>query len=264
MARRARSSLRVSSSDLTPSNVHPLGARVFPRPREGQRFAASSGNSGVRSSRSQEPNLLGARSRARAEVVPLEQATQHRPVLVALRFLGLNQVGERHHLALGAVRQLNRVAPRPKPGERVHASHARQDVDPHAQRFWVLAAEVNVSAAEVLRLERRHGDHRRLQIGEGPSQAREVGGASEYGEVGVAAELGCAVQNAGLATHQQRAHPSRFDRRKDCAYRVRDQAILRGRGTSATASRSPGSAAAGRGRTSRPIPGLPRPRRAPW
>ncbi len=86
---------------------------------------------------------------------------------------------------------------------------------------------------------------------------------SENREIGVAAELGGAVQDAGLPSHEQRPPPPRFDRRKHSAYRVRDQAILRGRGTSSRAFRFPGSARAEKGRTSRPIRGQPRPLRGP-
>ena len=212
-----------------------------------------------------EPHLTGVGRRALREVVRLEQAAQHRPVLVALRLLGLDQVGQRHHLASSAVRQLEGVASGPEPRERVHSPHPGHDVDAHARSVRVLAAKVNgVPPPEVASIERGHRDDLGAEVGEGFSQAREVCRASEDGEIGVAAELGGAVQDAGLSSHQQRAHPPRFDRRKDCAYRVRDQAILRGRGTSSTACRSPGSAAAARGRTSLPILGLPHPRRAAW
>lgn len=90
-----------------------------------------------------------------------------------------------------------------------------------------------------------------------------LGGAGQDGEVGVPAKLGRAVQDAGLPSHEQGADPALLDRRKDSAYRVRDQATLRAPGTPARAFRSPSIAAAASGDTSRPIPNPPSLRRAP-
>src|SRR6266568_924117 len=53
--------------------------------------------------------------------------------------------------------------------------------------------------------------------------------------------LGRAVEHARLSAHEQGADAVRAHRRKDFAYRVRDQVSLRARDRSARASRSPTS-----------------------
>ena len=63
-----------------------------------------------------------------------------------------------------------------------------------------------------------------------------AGGARAKREISVAAKLGCAVEHARLAAHQQRVDSVRFDRRKDSEYRVRDQASLQVRGNIARVS----------------------------
>jgi hypothetical protein len=100
-------------------------------------------------------------------------------------------------------------------------------------------------------------DHIRLQIGESGRKSLEVCRACEDGEVGVAAKFGRAVQHASLPAHEQGADVILRDRRKDFAYRVRDQATLRGQGMWTTVLRSRRNADAGSGDTSRPIPARP-------
>src|SRR2546421_12731150 len=75
------------------------------------------------------------------------------------------------------------------------------------------------------------------------AQPDEVGSVSEDGEVRVAAKLGCAVEYARLSAHEQGANAVRAHRRKDFAYRVRDQVSLQGPSTFARVSRSPANVA---------------------
>src|SRR5438132_6966165 len=74
-------------------------------------------------------------------------------------------------------------------------------------------------------------------------QPDKVGGVGENGEVRIAAKLGCAVEYARLSAHEQGANAVRAHRRKDFAYRVRDQVSLPGPGRFATASRFPANVA---------------------
>src|SRR5262245_65503008 len=59
-------------------------------------------------------------------------------------------------------------------------------------------------------------------------QPCEVFRLRQHGQVDVAAELGGAVQNAGLASHQDRAHPKFPQSRKEFANRDRVQGNLPG------------------------------------
>ncbi len=52
-------------------------------------------------------------------------------------------------------------------------------------------------------------------------ESGEILRTGKNGEISVATELGCAVEHACLAAHQQCAHSVRADRRKDFEYRVR-------------------------------------------
>jgi hypothetical protein len=83
----------------------------------------------------------------------------------------------------------------------------------------------------------------RLRIRKRFAQTREVRGVGEDGEVRVAAKLGRAVKHARLSAHEQGADAVRAHRRKDFAYRVRDQVSLRARGRFARVSRFPASVA---------------------
>ena len=106
----------------------------------------------------------------------------------------------------------------------------------------MLTAEMNgVTAAEEFQFKWRDGDRFGLQFCERLAQAREIGGVSKDGEIRVAAKLGRAVEHARLSAHEQGADAMRAHRRKDFAYRVRDQASLRARDRSARVSRSPAS-----------------------
>jgi len=58
-----------------------------------------------------------------------------------------------------------------------------------------------------------------------PHEIRRLG---QNGEIGGAAKLGCAVKHARLSAHEQGTDAMRAHRRKDFAYRVRDQASLQG------------------------------------
>ena len=124
----------------------------------------------------------------------------------------------------------------------IHAAHFGHHIHAHPQGFGMLAAKMDgVAAAEKFQFKRRDGDGFGLQFGQRLSQPREVGGVGEDGEVRVAAKLGRAVKHARLSAHEQGADAVRAHRRKDFAYRVRDQASLPARDRFARASRFPAS-----------------------
>ena len=75
-----------------------------------------------------------------------------------------------------------------------------------------------------------------------------------WGQVCIAAKLGCAVEHAGLAAHEEGADAVLLDRRKDFAYRVRDQASLPASGNRPRVSRSRPTARRASGGTNPPIP----------
>jgi hypothetical protein len=119
----------------------------------------------------------------------------------------------------------------------------------------MVTAEVNSkTAAKVLHLEGWNGNNLGLQIVKRLSQPGKVVTIGKNGEIGVAAKFGCAVEHARLAAHEQNADAMRAHRRKDFAYRVRDQARLRAPGMPAIASRFPASAEQALAGTTRPIP----------
>ena len=104
------------------------------------------------------------------------------------------------------------------------------------------AAEMHrMAPAEVFQPERRDRNELGLELGERGAQSREVGGVGENGQVCIAAKLGCAVEHAGLTAHEEGADAVLLNRRKDFAYRVRDQVSLQARDKPARASRFPAS-----------------------
>ena len=66
--------------------------------------------------------------------------------------------------------------------------------------------------------------HLRLQISYCFFESGEVLRTGKNGEIRIAAKLGCAVEHACLAAHEQRLYSMRLDRRKDFEYRVQCQA----------------------------------------
>ena len=88
-----------------------------------------------------------------------------------------------------------------------------------------------------------------LEGTKGLSQEFKVFSRGMECDVGVAAKLRRAVQNAGLSPHEQELNPVGPHRRKDFANRVRGQATLRGAGTRPTAAGFPPSAPPGSGST---------------
>ena len=108
----------------------------------------------------------------------------------------------------------------------------------------MLAAKMDgVAAPEIFQFKRRDGDGFGLQVRQRLPQPREIGRVGEDGEVRVAAKLGRAVEHARLSAHEQGADAVRAHRRKDFAYRVRDQVSLRARDRFARVSRFPASVA---------------------
>jgi hypothetical protein len=108
----------------------------------------------------------------------------------------------------------------------------------------MLTAEVNgVASQEVFQIKWWNSNPFGLQISKGTLETRDIGGVSNNSEICITAKFGRAVKHARLSAHEERAHVVRAHRRKDFAYRVRDQANLREPDTFATASRFPTSVA---------------------
>jgi hypothetical protein len=82
-----------------------------------------------------------------------------------------------------------------------------------------------------------------LQCSERLAQAGEIRRVGEDGKAGIPAKFGRAVKHARLSAQEQGADAMRSHRRKDFAYRVRNQVNLPARDKSATVSRFPASVA---------------------
>jgi hypothetical protein len=105
--------------------------------------------------------------------------------------------------------------------------HFRNYVYPHPRSLGIHASEVDCMAApEVAWIKRRNGDCFRPEIRQSLPQTRKIMWFRQDCEIYIAAKLGCAVQYARLAAHKEGADLVLLDRRKDSAYRIRDQAIL--------------------------------------
>ena len=192
-----------------------------------------------------EPESDARRRRVLAmlEVVGLHESPDHRPVLVALRLLGSDEVGQGHEIAREPVRQGDRRAASPQGRERRHATHPGHDVDAHVKGVRMPAAEMyGVAPLQMLEPEGRDGNDPCRQIRHGAAEAGEIASVGEDDEVSVSAKLRRAVENARLPSHEEGADPVRLHRRKDFAYRVPDQAVSPTTNRSATASRSLASA----------------------
>ena len=186
-------------------------------------------------------------------IVRLDQPCDHRPILVALGFLRGDEVGERQDID-GFRRCLERGSPVPKRLEIRQPAELCHHVETDARRVGYLAPEVDgVASQQKASLEGRNGNYPRLEIIDRRLQPGEIGGIRHHEDVGVAAKLRPAVQDARLAAHQQRAHAIPPDRRKDFEDRARGQANLPVRGTSATVSTSPPAVEQGSARTTPPI-----------
>ena len=178
------------------------------------------------------------------KVMRLDQAPDHRPVPVALSFFCLHQIRQGKQIALRPIRERQGGAAAPQPGKPVHAAQGGHHIHPHPSGFRVLASKVErMASPEVFKLKRRNGDGVGLKFGQCLAQPHQICGIRQNQEVGIPAKLGCAVEHARLSAHEQGADVMRAHRRKDFAYRVRDQGSLRGRDRFARASRFPSSAA---------------------
>ena len=105
-----------------------------------------------------ESDVRRRRMLAMLEIVGLHESPDHRPVLVALRLLGLDEVGQRHEIAREPVGQGDGRAASPQGRERRHAAHAGHDVDAHVKGVRMPAAEVHgVAPPQMLEPEGRDG-----------------------------------------------------------------------------------------------------------
>jgi hypothetical protein len=91
-----------------------------------------------------------------------------------------------------------------------------------------------------------------LEFRQSFSQSREIGNVCDDGEIRIAAKLGRAVEHARLPAHEQCADALCAHRRKDFAYRVRDQVNLPARDRFARVSRFPASVERESADTTRP------------
>ena len=116
-----------------------------------------------------EPEIDLSRGRlcAMIEVVSFDESAKHGPILVALGFLGLNQIREREQIALGAIGQAERGAALPKFRKGINAAHAGHDIDAQTDRLGVSATKVKgVAFPQKFDGEGGHGDEFGLQLGE--------------------------------------------------------------------------------------------------
>src|SRR5205807_9604948 len=118
-----------------------------------------------------------------------------------------------------------------------------------------LYAEMTSMALEQhLRAKRRHENRFGFQLIQGTTRKVPIIGGD--GDVHVAAELGGAVQNARLTSHEQSADPMFPESRKDFANRARGQGNLPRPGRWPTASAIPRTAAPASATTIRAFPDL--------
>ena len=111
-----------------------------------------------------------------------------------------------------------------------------------------------VACLQMMQQEGRHGNDFGLKILHRQQKTLAVLRAGKNREVRIAAKLRRAVQYASLAPHQQAADLALAHRRKDFAYRVRDQGRLLVRGMSARDGRFPSSVEPESTDTTRPTP----------
>jgi hypothetical protein len=186
------------------------------------------------------------------EVIDFEQPADHGPIPVTLCLLGLNEIGQREQGDLVAV-DVQRGPARPEFREGRHTAQDGHEIHPNP--VGASAPEAHgMAAIEEGLLEWRHGHLLAAQVGESGAESGQVGGVGNHGEVDVAAKLRRAVRDARLAAHEQALHVVPAHRRKDFAYRVRDQAILPDRDRRPTVWRSPPSAGPASSGTTPPTP----------
>ena len=65
------------------------------------------------------------------EIVCLDQTTDHRPILVALGLLGLDQVGQGEEVDFFTAGQLKCGPPSPQSGEGIHPAHSGHNINAH-------------------------------------------------------------------------------------------------------------------------------------
>jgi len=105
-----------------------------------------------------------------------------------------------------------------------------------------LTAEMDgVAATKIFYFKRRDRDGFGLKFSERFLQPGEVRSIGKNNEIRVPAKLRRAVKHARLSAHEQGADAVHAHRRKDFAYRVRDQVSLPKRDKFAKASRFPAS-----------------------
>jgi len=116
-----------------------------------------------------------------------------------------------------------------------------------------------MAALQVAHFKRWHRDAFGLQPGQCEIQPAEIPGIHQDHEVRIAAKFRRAVQDARLPAHQEGLHFVLANRRKDFAYRVRDQGNRPILGTTARDGKSPPIA---RRESSDTTPPTPNPRRS--
>lgn len=84
----------------------------------------------------------------------------------------------------------------------------------------------SVTGLQEALLERRNRNGRGFQLGKDFPKPFHLAGRQAEDQIQIAAKLRCAVQYAGLPSHDQGSHRPALDRRKGFGYRVRGQASL--------------------------------------
>lgn len=142
------------------------------------------------------------------EIVRLYEPPDHGPVFVVLGLLGGNEVGQGEDVDVEDItlpggprrKQAHRRAARPQAGKGIDPAHSGHDIDSYSPHVLPVAAKVDgVPTVEVSGLERRHGDHSRVQRLEPALEALEIPSVGDDREIDVPAKLRGAVQDAGLA-----------------------------------------------------------------
>ena len=128
-----------------------------------------------------------------AQIVDVDQAANHRPVLVSLGLLGCHEIRQGHDVQRLVLEDKGRP-PGPQLWKWSDTSHLRHHVDPQPSDLRASATEMNGEAlGQVFQRQGWEGDHLGVKLRESGLEAVEVGGVRQQGQVQVAAKLRCAV-----------------------------------------------------------------------
>ncbi len=139
-------------------------------------------------------DTLRGRLRTMVGVMDFDQAANHGPVFVPLRFLGLDQVWQCHQLNSQPVIVFQRSSTRPQFLKWRDAAHDRHHVDALVFRVGLRAAKMqSVPALQKLPVGRRYRDGGCLEVRQRRAEEVEVRGVQRQCQIGIAAKLHSAV-----------------------------------------------------------------------